>query len=317
MELQSILSLLSDGEFHSGSDLGRALGVSRTAIWKSLGQLEDLGLSIESIKGRGYRLSRPLDLLDQGQIKSLVGESICGMLMMDVLLQIDSTNNYLLSKQCQTQKYHCCLAEHQLSGKGRRGRQWVSPFARNIYLSIAFDLEGGAEVLSGLSLVVGLSVAKTLEAKGVRGVELKWPNDVWLNGKKLGGILVELSGEATTAWRVVLGLGLNINMSDQDAVQIDQPWTDLSSVLNVGRNEVAASLISGLIDDMEVFKRDGFSAFIKDWSRFDALDGKEVIINAGDLAGVARGVDSLGALLLERDNELIPVNAGEVTVRCL
>lgn len=192
----------------------------------------------------------------------------------------------------------------------------MSPFARNIYFSMAFNLEGGAEALSGLSLVVGLSVAKTLKKKGVDGVELKWPNDIWLNGKKLAGILVELHGEATTAWRVVLGLGLNIDMTASEAKEIDQPWACLASVLEVDRSEVSGAVLSGLVEDLECFKKGGFASFAKEWPDYDGLLGKPVAVNGGVRKGIARGVDMTGALLLEEEGRLSAINAGEVSVRC-
>lgn len=317
MELQSIIKYLADGQFHSGSDLGRALGVSRTSIWKSLGQLEEFGLELESIKGKGYRLLRPLDLLDEAKIKAKLSVSALKKLSLEILLTVDSTNNYLLSNAASVAAYECCLAEVQTSGKGRRGRQWVSPFASNIYLSMSFELAGGTEALSGLSLVVGLSVAKALKEYGVDGVELKWPNDVWLNGKKLAGILVELSGEATTSWRVVLGLGLNLNMSEEEGEIIDQPWISLSEVVDVDRNEIVSLLLEGLVRDMDVFKVRGFSSFISQWNEFDGLNGKDVFVNSEAVNGVARGVDSTGALLLEGKGGITAINAGEVSVRCV
>ncbi len=316
MELHSILSLLSDGEFHSGSDLGRALGVSRTAVWKTLGQLEELDLSLESVKGRGYRLSRGLDLLDDGEILSHIGSEVAANVDIEVLLRTGSTNSYLLGKVPSGKLYDCCFAEYQTQGKGRRGRKWVSPFARNIYFSMAFDLEGGAEALSGLSLVIGLSVARTLKKKGVTGIELKWPNDIWLQGKKIAGILVELHGEATTAWRVVLGLGLNVDMTEAEAEEIDQPWACLASVLQLDRSEVSGIVLSGLIKDLELFKTYGFTSFSKEWLAYDGLLGKRVAINGGVTTGIARGVDVTGALLLEQEEGLVTINAGEVSVRC-
>lgn len=315
MELRSILNLLSDGEFHSGSDLGRTLGVSRTAVWKALGQLEELRLPLESVKGRGYRLLRPLDLLCGKSIQSYMAAQAVENISIEVLLSTDSTNTHLLEKQLEGNLYESCLAEYQTAGKGRRGRKWVSPFARNIYLSIAFNLDGGAEALSGLSLVVGLSVVKTLASLGVSGVELKWPNDVWLSGRKLAGILVELHGEATTSWRVVVGLGLNVDMRPEDAEVIEQAWSALSEVSDIGRNELAGNLLSGLYCDLERFKLGGFKDFLSDWNKFDALAGKVVEINSGAIVGIARGVDLSGALLLEVDGALSAVNAGEVSVR--
>lgn len=315
MELYSILRLLADGEFHSGSELGKSLGVSRTSIWKAIGQLDSLDLQLESVKGKGYRLARPLDLLEESAIVSLLDADAAAKLMLNILLSTESTNSWLLARSGLQKQYEACFAEHQVGGKGRRGRQWVSPFGSNVYLSVAFDLKGGAESLNGLSLVIGLSVVQALCDLGVEGLELKWPNDVWLNGRKLAGILVELHGEATTSWRVVVGVGLNVGMSVDEAVLIDQPWAQLNEVGIFSKNCVAAALLNNLVADLEIFKVSGFSCFLTRWAQFDALNNRVVEINAGVMSGIARGVDRTGALLLETDKGIEVINAGEVSVR--
>jgi BirA family transcriptional regulator, biotin operon repressor / biotin---[acetyl-CoA-carboxylase] ligase len=315
MELYSILHLLADGEFHSGSELGVSLGVSRTAIWKAIGQLGSLDLELESVKGKGYRLARPLDLLSKAEMLRLLDEKASAKLAINVLLSAESTNTWLLARDGLKNQYEACFAEHQVNGKGRRGRSWVSPFASNLYLSVAFDLKGGAESLNGLSLVIGLSVVKALGQLGVKGVELKWPNDVWLNGRKLAGILVELHGEATTSWRVVVGVGLNVGMRAEEAKLIDQPWASLSEVSDLNKTCVAASLLNSLVSDLEIFKENGFGFFLERWAKYDALSDKDVEVNAGAMSGIARGVDRTGALLLETQRGLEVVNAGEVSVR--
>lgn len=315
---QALLQALADGEFHSGSELGEILGVSRTAVWKSLQKLEALGLRVETVKGRGYRLERALDLLDASRILSALPELARSMLELRVFQCTSSTNSDASAwlGSSTTDAYCVVLAEQQTAGRGRHGRVWVSPFAQNLYLSLAYELKGGVEALSGLSLVVGIALIRTLQALGVEDVALKWPNDVWMQGRKLAGVLVELQGEATSGWRVVIGIGLNVHMRDEDGQTIDQPWISLDAAKVVSRNELAARLIDTLLAVLHEFSRKGFAAFVAEWSAFDALAGSRVQMDGGRVVGVARGIDATGAFLLQPDQgELMVVNAGEVSVR--
>lgn len=315
VDIRSLISLLSDGQFHSGSDLGRELGVSRTAIWKSLDRLEELGLSPESIKGKGYRLKHALDLLEEQEILDALTSDCQGRVALEVLLSVDSTNQYVLNKGGLESEYHFVVAERQLSGRGRRGRAWVSPFGSNLYLSAGFDLFGGVEALAGLSLVVGIAVVRSIKACTHLDVQLKWPNDVWLDGKKIAGILVELTGEATTSWRVVVGVGVNIGMTNEEAKAIDQPWAAIGESLNCSRSQYAATLISELANVLDRFKRDGLDAFMAEWESLDLLAGESIEVSGINISGVACGIDESGALLVDTGEGVVPVNAGEVSVR--
>lgn len=318
MNLQILLEQLADGEFHSGSAIGSALGVSRTAVWKSLSQLSELGLSVESIKGKGYRLPYAVELLDKAKICALTDGAYLSRIGLNVLLSTPSTNAHLTgSSVCA--EYDVCLAEHQSEGRGRRGRSWVSPFGRNIYMSVAFDLQGGVEALSGLSLVIGIAVVRALRSVGVADAKLKWPNDVWIADRKVCGILVELQGEATTGWRVIAGLGVNVSMSGEDAAvdQIEQAWTSVADYVAVERNLLVSRLLTELIDVIDVFRAERFSAFVREWADMDALFGKPVTINGGEIDGISEGVDVHGNLMVRvENNALLSVNAGEVSVRC-
>lgn len=317
MDITKLLHLLSDGEFHSGSELGMALGVSRTSVWKSLPLLEKLSILTETVKGKGYRVPGGLDLLDRQKIlESVISFVPSSDFDIDVLLSHESTNNYLIDlvKKKELSKYHVCLAERQLGGRGRRGRVWVSPFAKNIYLSLGFSLEVGVDQLSGLSLVIGIAVAQTLEAFGVKDIGLKWPNDVYIEGRKIAGILVELSGEATTVWNVVCGIGLNVSMTRKEGESIDQDWASLEDYVQCGRNEVAAELIKQLIDVVNEFRIAPFEHFMSRWARYDVLLGEDVRVMPGEMYGKVVGVNKLGALLID-NGEVNEVNAGEVSVR--
>lgn len=313
-----LLQALSDGEFHSGSELGEILGVSRTAVWKSLQKLETLGLVVETIKGKGYRLSHPLDLLDASRILSALPDITQTQLALRVLQSTASTNSDASAWLVESRLHPYCvvLAEQQTAGRGRHGRTWVSPFAQNLYLSLAYELKGGVEALSGLSLVVGIALIRTLKVLGVDDVALKWPNDVWLQGRKLAGVLVELQGEATSGWRVVIGIGLNVHMREAEGAMIDQPWISLDTTKVVSRNELAARLIETLLLVLHEFACKGFAAFVAEWAAVDALAGKHIQLDGGRVAGVAMGIDATGALLLQQESGgLLVVNAGEVSVR--
>lgn len=316
MNLNRLLSLLSDGEFHSGSELGRLVGVSRTSIWKAIPSLQELNVPVEVVKGKGYRVQGGLDLLDKNKILSMLPCNIKERVNLDILLSHSSTNDYLASfKESVHQNYHICLAEHQTAGRGRRGKVWVSPFAKNISFSAGFLLGGGVEVLSGLSLVVGVAVAKTLESLGIKNVGLKWPNDVFVGDKKIAGILLELSGEATTNWNVICGIGLNVHMDKNDGVSIDQEWCSLTDSISIERNFVISKLLAQLVEVLELFKVEGFQSFMSEWARFDVLSGEKVVVTPNGVEGYVVGVNMQGALLIKSVNGEHVINAGEVSVR--
>ncbi len=317
MDLNRLISLLSDGEIHSGSKLGRLMGVTRTSIWKVIPSLQELSVPVEIIKGKGYRIKGGLDLLHKNKILSLLPQNISSLVDIDLLLNCSSTNDFLStsSDEIKFGHYVICLAENQTAGRGRRGRTWVSPFAKNICCSISFVLEGGVEVLNGLSLVVGVAVAKTLEGLGVNDVSLKWPNDVYIGDRKIAGVLLELSGEATTSWKVVCGVGLNVHMTEQDEIEIDQDWCALDESIKLERNVIAAAMLEQIITTLELFKKQTFESFLGDWARFDMLRGKQVRVLPGGSEGEVVGINLQGALIIKGDKGEYIVNAGEVSVR--
>lgn len=205
--LYPLIKLLSDGQFYSGEYLGEQLQISRAAVWKKIRKLEDFGLVCHSVRGKGYRLEEGLQLLDAARLAQIVdGELGSHNLEIDLHAQVDSTNDLALDAARGTQSSgYVCLAEQQLSGRGRLGRRWVSPFARNIYLSMLWRFPAGAGSLEGLSLAIGVAVARALEKSSLQGLSLKWPNDVLLNGEKLAGILLEMHGDSAGQCSVVRG----------------------------------------------------------------------------------------------------------------
>lgn len=319
---QKLLNILSDGRFHSGEALGAELGVSRTAIWKQVQSLQLLGLDCYSVSGKGYRLANPLELLERELIldsmtaaaKPLVSE-------IELHSQIESSNCHLMDKLGHGLAHgHACMAERQTAGRGRRGRPWVSPFARNIYMSFYWRFEMSPELLSGLGLAIGVGVVRALKQLGVDDASLKWPNDILWQGRKLAGILLEMRGESAGPYHVVIGVGLNVDMSSDDSsAEIDQPWVDLQHIAEqpISRNKIAAVLLSELLLVADQFQRSGLVSFVDEWTAADAYAGKAVVIQQGieTITGYARGVDGNGAILLETETGLRQFHSGEVSLR--
>ena len=314
-----LLEQLADGHFHSGEELGQQLGVSRSAIWKTLQQFERLGLDIHAVQGKGYRLANALDLLSAEKILAVLPEVVReAPLAINVQLEVDSTNDWLM----QQVDWHgvACLAECQHAGRGRRGRQWVSPFAANLYLSLGWRFTLDAASLAGLSLAAGVAVMRALDVLGIKTAGLKWPNDIVHGSRKLGGILIEMRGEAGGPSQVVIGVGLNVHMPDSAAEELDQPWSDLQQCAGdkVSRNALAAAVLSELVQACQACDRGGLTAYLEDWQDYDIHAGKQVDLLLPDerrITGLSRGIDSQGALLLERGGKVQRFSCGEVSLR--
>lgn len=317
--LWNIVMLLADGEFHSGESLGGMLGVSRAAVWKILQKLEGFGVRLSSVKGRGYCIEGGLDLLDAEKIRVNLASNM--LLDVNVFAQLDSTNSFLMRQQNPARQI--CLAEFQSAGRGRRGRTWVSPLAQNIYCSVKWEFEGGIAVLEGLSLAIGIAIARTLQGIGVNDIKLKWPNDVLYQGKKLAGILIEITGDPAGCCQVVVGVGLNVAMQHDHTKEIDQPWVSLNSILYeqalpvVRRNQLATVLIDNLITILQDYHQVGFEYYQSEWMRQGAYLGKEVFLRNGQqiVTGVLSGVTATGALCLDTDSGEQIFHGGEISLR--
>lgn len=317
MAIDNLLTILCDGEFHSGEELSERLNVSRTAVWKQVAKLEEFGLQVNAVKGRGYRLVDDLDLLSLQTIYEQLDNSTYEVFdHIDLHLSAPSTNRLALDAKVAP---YVCLAEMQTAGRGRRGREWVSPFAKNIYLSVAWNFGDSAATLDSLSLCVAVAIARALRGLGCAGVGLKWPNDLLYQNRKLAGILLEATGELGGAIRVVVGIGLNVAMTADQGRDIGQQWVSLVELVDgsLTRSEVAAALLNSLAEALPAFEREGFAAFEKDWRSFDCLVNRPVDLHIGSqkVPGVARGVDPTGALLIEQDGDIKAYRGGEVSVR--
>jgi len=308
----TLLKLLKDGRFHSGQALGAALGVSRSAVWKQLQHLEsDLNLSIHKVRGRGYQLAAPLELLEQGQLDTSPWP-------VSINHSLDSTNaEALRAVDRGATAPFVVLAERQTAGRGRRGRQWVSPFAVNIYYSLVLRMDGGMRQLEGLSLVVGLAVLSALREVGVSDVGLKWPNDVLVNNKKIAGILLELVGDPADVCHVVLGIGINVNM--RVASEVDQAWTSvyLESGVAINRNVLVSKLNDSLRIYLKRHAESGFSAIQSEWEQNHLWQGREVSLIAGvhQVNGTVMGIDQQGALRMNVNGEEKVFSGGELSLR--
>ncbi|MFK5949933.1 MAG: bifunctional biotin--[acetyl-CoA-carboxylase] ligase/biotin operon repressor BirA [Methylococcales bacterium] len=303
---KKIINILADGKLHSGTELAEKMGVSRSAICKQLKYLTELGVEFSAITGKGYRLKKPLQLLSNAEIKNyLTPESLSLISELEIYSSINSTNNYLVELSQQTKKTGVvCLAEYQTAGKGRRGREWVSPFGSNIYLSVLWQFMNGPASLSGLSLAVGVAVIRALKDCGIDDVGLKWPNDIYWQQRKLAGILIEVSGESGGPCSAVIGLGVNFYLPKEKAKSITQDWVDLSQILiddpaNL-RNKLAAALLNHLMPIIANFEQQGMQHYINEWRSYDCMKGKEVQIFIGQqiFSGKVAGVDDSGLLLL-------------------
>lgn len=313
-----LLRLIADGKFHSGAALARTFGLSRAAVWKDMQQLLALGLCLYAIRGRGYRLAHPLELLDAAAIQRALGSAGRACLHgLEVLPIVDSTNTYLLHHMPQYETV-ACLAEAQTAGRGRRGRTWVSPFGHNLYLSLRHNFASGMAGLGSLSLVAAIAVKRALTDIGVSGVQLKWPNDVYWAERKLAGILLEARGESLGPCHVVIGVGVNVAMPDTQGRSIGRPWIDLASIHpGVSRNYLSGRLLYHLLNVVHEFQKTGLTPFLSEWAAADLLQGREVsLVRANEvIQGVARGISPEGALVLSVGGTLQHHTSGETTLR--
>ena len=320
MGINQILSLLADGQLHSGEEIGLALSISRSAVWKKLKSLEYYGLQIESIKGKGYRIAGGIDLLDHSAIINSLDSRLAKI---HIEKTIDSTNKYLLQK-CADGEGHklLCAAEMQTKGRGRRGKNWQSPFARNLYFSLGWEFTDGAKSLEGLSLAVGVCLARVLKTIGIKEVGLKWPNDILVENKKIAGVLLEMTGDTTGNCQVVIGVGLNISMSRiASIVEIDQPWTDVITHTKVesSRSLLLIKIINELLEMLESYQRVGFAALKDEWQRLDICFNKEVALStpAMTIYGTALGVTGAGAIQIRVGEIVNEYSGGEISLKAV
>ena len=324
MTIGDLIRLLSDGEFHSGEQLGERLGVSRTAVWKQLKKLEALGIPLEAVKGQGYRIAGPLELLDGGVI--VAGLSRQGRQHLTHLFieeTLPSSNQFIRQRFDQGAGHgEVCLVEQQSEGRGRRGRSWSTPWGRALMLSLGWRFDSGVVALEGLSLAVAVVLAQVLERHGV-APKLKWPNDVLLDGAegglaKLAGILVEISGDAAGPCEVVIGMGINVSLPPAFRETIEQPVAAVhDQAPGLSRNQLAFELLDELLPLLAGYESQGFAAWRDEWNARHAFTGCDIdVLRSGlSLVATAEGVDDSGNLCIHREGRRERLAGGEISVR--
>lgn len=318
---KQLLAVLSDGEFHSGQDLAALTGISRTAVWKHLRSLCDAGLEIDSVRGKGYRLGQALELLDENRIRECLqsgGNAVS--VHLDVLFETASTNEYLLGRfSGPSLAGRAVLAEYQTAGRGRGGNEWLAAPASGICLSLGWHYGTGPHSLTALSLAVGVAIAEALQQAGCSRIGLKWPNDIVVDGAKLGGILIESRAQNAGAWDVVIGIGINIHLPGEMARKIDKEVTDMSRLLAPDiprRNRLAALIINHTLSMVQTFGEQGFAPFMERWRAMDYTRGKTIRLTQANAECTGRviDIDDNGMLIMSVNGERKKFSSGDVSL---
>lgn len=320
----ALLQLLSDGETRSGEMLGRELGISRAAVWKQVEALRKKGIAIEVVAGKGYRLQEGLEPWDEAQLRTHMDPAAAALLDRLLILRTTASTNddvALLMREMQDSPDGAvaCIAEEQTAGRGRRGREWFSPWGRSFYCSIGWVFPEGLPALEGLSLAIGVALARALARYGISGVQLKWPNDLVANGAKLGGVLIEVQAEAGGSCQAVIGIGLNLSLPPGSSQRLGRAVTDVRTLAGrpLSRNLLGGLLLQEVLLLLKDYSKNRFAGVREEWLALDALQDAPVVVTGlqMEVEGRARGVDGAGALLVETEAGLVRVQAGEVSLR--
>ena len=316
-----LLEIISSGEVRSGEELATKLNVSRAAVWKSIRYLKTLGLKIKAIRGKGYCLDKKFEFLSPQDIRKMMSKrSKKSCQDIDIFFQIKSTNLHLLNRLSHNSIHGFTIfAEYQSEGRGRRNKKWISPIGSGVCFSIGWHFEVMPISLELLSLYMGVAVARSLDSIGIENVGLKWPNDIIVGERKIGGILLDIKGESTGPLNIVIGIGINYELPKHPPLNIDQPVTDICSTTGerFSRNMISAILLSNIFEilyDLELGKN---LNLINEWRKYDCYLGRKaaLILPNQKIIGVLKGVDDQGSLLMLVDGELSSYRSGEVSLR--
>ena len=313
-----LLAQLADGGLHSGADLAHLLGVTRTAVWKRLAALAARGVQLDRIRGRGYRLTQPLDLLDAGRIQAGLRADVAAVVReVRVDFFTDSTSRRLL--QAPDCHGRILLAEFQTQGRGRRGNTWVSPLGSGICMSLGWRLEAAPAGAGALSILAGAAMMRALLRLDVHGVGLKWPNDLMFQGRKVGGLLIESRAQLAGPMEVVIGVGLNVRLPDGMEVAGDNRPADLSQCCArlPARNEIVVVMVEELIDMLNVLSTGDLGAYREEWRRHDSGVGHaaELRMPAESLHGLVLGISDAGLLRMNVDGVEREFASGDLSLR--
>ncbi|MHC1696495.1 MAG: biotin--[acetyl-CoA-carboxylase] ligase [Geobacteraceae bacterium] len=308
------------GQVISGEELGSALKVSRTAVWKHVKNLLSQGYQIESVPSRGYRFLAAPDVLTSLEITSGLQTKRIGCQVSSVR-ETESTNllAFRLAENSAPEGT-VVIAEAQTGGKGRLGRHWESPPGVNLYCSVILRPPMSPVRAPQLTFLSAVAVARAIEEVAQLQPTIKWPNDVLLNGRKVAGLLNEMSAETDTIHCVVLGIGVNINMRlEQFPSDLRQPATSLylEKGVSVNRVDFTRALLTSLDALYNDYLVHGFPGIREEWLSRSTVQGRRVRVSFGngEMEGVVSGVDNDGALLIARgDGTQERVLAGDVTI---
>lgn len=321
--LFKIIDVLADGKFHSGEILANQFKVSRVSIWNAISEAEQFGIEIHSVRGKGYKLTHAVELLDESSIKRAIGEQ-ANFFNIEVMDITTSTNSVMMQRASEGLPHASCIATNiQTAGKGRRGRKWVSELGENLTFSFLWRFNQGAAMLSGLSLVVGIALIRTFKQLGINQALLKWPNDVLIFHekayKKLAGILIELQGDMDGQSLAVIGIGINLNISKKQIKKIDQPAIDLQTITqeSMNPNNLIALIIKELARVLSEFELNGFSSLKEEWVMSHAFHEKVISLTKGDgqnVIGKVIDISAEGSLILQTNQGQLNFSSGEVVL---
>jgi len=321
--LFKIIDVLADGKFHSGEILANQFQVSRVSIWNAISEAEQFGIEIHSVRGKGYKLTHAVELLDESSIKRAIGEQ-ANFFNIEVMDITTSTNSVMMQRASEGLPHASCIATNiQTAGKGRRGRKWVSELGENLTFSFLWRFNQGAAMLSGLSLVVGIALIRTFKQLGINQALLKWPNDVLIFHekayKKLAGILIELQGDMDGQSFAVIGIGINLNISKKQIKKIDQPAIDLQTITqeSMNPNNLIALIIKELAKVLSEFELNGFSSLKEEWVMSHAFHEKVISLTKGDgqnVTGKVTDISDEGSLILQTNQGQQNFSSGEVVL---
>jgi len=316
----SLLRILADGEVHAGERIGRALGLPATQVGKLVEELEALGLNVLRTRGRGFRLAERVDLYDSNLLTERLKREAPG-LRVEVVDECSSTNATLAERAKAGAAHGAVLVcEHQGAGRGRRGNSWVSTIGGSLTFSILWRFSQGAGALAGLGLAVAVSAAKALERLGTRGVAVKWPNDLFCEGCKLGGILVETAGDSAGRSAAVVGVGINMRLGASARERIGRPATDIASHIPAmpSRTDLLGDFVASVAAALEQFSREGFAPFRQAWLERHAWQGLRVVLSQAECSvaeGEIVGIAEDGALMLASAKGIERFHTGELSLR--
>ncbi|PPI88298.1 biotin--[acetyl-CoA-carboxylase] synthetase [Candidatus Pantoea edessiphila] len=310
-----LIDILSNGKIYSGNRLSKNLGISISSLSSKINILKSWGLDTHITSENEYYLLNSIKLINEKEIKSKLGKDT--VLFIPVL---NSTNQYLLDHIDFLRSGDICVAEHQIVGRGRHGRCWYSPFGCNVYMSMCWKLKHKRNILSSIALVIGVLVAETIQSLGVKNIYTKWPNDLYINGSKFAGILIEINKIRYNYTKIIIGVGINISMLNnfKNNLKINSQWITLKEIgYDINRNDLIVNLTKNFRKFLPIFEKEGFSPFLLRWKNLDSFTNKYVklIIGKRELHGISRGIDNRGALILENNGKIQSWLGGEISLR--